>query len=215
VLTEATAKKYFGEEEPLGKTMQVSDTINVTVTGIIKNVPDNSHLTFDCVLSASTLYELNNRQVDSNWFNNSVYSYLLLPENYTATQLESKINAFAHKEMEEEKKTSGLWYDFKLQPLESIHLRSHIGSEIRPNSDISYVYIFSAAAVLILIIACCNFINLATARIVEPVKRNWFTKGDRSKTYSTRLPVFGRIIFIRRYCRNIDAGISCYAPSPF
>jgi putative ABC transport system permease protein len=170
VLTEATAKKYFGEEEPLGKTMQVSDTINVTVTGIIKNVPDNSHLTFDCVLSASTLYELNNRQVDSNWFNNSVYSYLLLPENYTATQLESKINAFAHKEMEEEKKTSGLWYDFKLQPLESIHLRSHIGSEIRPNSDISYVYIFSAAAVLILIIACCNFINLATARSLNRSK---------------------------------------------
>ena len=79
VLTEATAKKYFGEEEPLGKIMQLSDTINLTVTGIIKNVPDNSHLTFDCILSASTLYELNNRQVDSNWFNNNIYSYLLLP----------------------------------------------------------------------------------------------------------------------------------------
>jgi len=170
VLTEGTAKKYFGEEEPLGKTMQLSDTINVTVTGIIKNVPDNSHFTFDCILSASTLYELNNRQVDSGWFNNNVYSYLLLPDNYSAARLEAKLSAFAHKELEEIKKTSGLWYDFKLQPLESIHLRSHIGSEIRPNSDISYIYIFSAAAILILIIACCNFINLATARSLNRSK---------------------------------------------
>jgi putative ABC transport system permease protein len=195
--------------------MQVSDTINVTVTGIIKNVPDNSHLTFDCVLSASTLYELNNRQVDSNWFNNSVYSYLLLPENYTATQLESKINAFAHKEMEEEKKTSGLWYDFKLQPLESIHLRSHIGSEIRPNSDISYVYIFSAAAVLILIIACCNFINLATARSLNRSKEIGLRKVIGAKRIQLGFQFLGESFFIRRYCRNIDAGISCYAPSPF
>ncbi len=170
VLTEGTAKKYFGEQEPLGKTMQLSDTINLTVTGIIKNVPDNSHFTFDCILSANTLFELNNRQVDSGWFNNSVYSYLLLPDDYPAAQLESKLSAFAHKELEEVKKTSGLWYDFKLQPLESIHLRSHIGSEIRPNSDISYVYIFSAAAILILIIACCNFINLATARSLNRSK---------------------------------------------
>src|SRR4030095_12177163 len=114
VLTERTAKKYFGEGDALGKTMQLSDTINVTVTGIIKNVPDNSHFTFDCILSASTLYELNNRQVDSNWFNNNVYSYVLLPDNYPATQLESKLSAFAHKELEEVKKTSGLWYDCTL-----------------------------------------------------------------------------------------------------
>jgi len=191
VLTEGTAKKYFGEEEALGKTMQLSDTINLTVTGIIKNVPDNSHLTFDCILSASTLYELNNRQVDSNWFNNNVYSYLLLPENYVATQLESKINAFAHKEMEEEKKASGLWYDFKLQPLESIHLRSHIGSEIRSNSDISYVYIFSAAAILILIIACCNFINLATARSLNRSKEIGLRKVIGAKRIQLGLQFLG------------------------
>jgi putative ABC transport system permease protein len=170
VLTEQTAKKYFGSEAALGKVMQLSDTLNLTVTGIIKNVPDNSHFTFDCVLSRNTIEELNNHQVDSNWFNNGTYTYLLLPDKYPASRLESKINAFAHKEMEEEKKASGLWYDFKLQPLESIHLRSHIGSEIRPNSDISYIYIFSAAAILILVIACCNFINLATARSLNRSK---------------------------------------------
>jgi putative ABC transport system permease protein len=170
VLTQNTAKKYFGNEAPLGKIMQLSDTINLTVTGIIKNVPSNSHFTFDCLLSRSTIDELNNHQVDSNWFNNSVYTYFLLPENYQPAKLESKMNAFVHKEMEEQKKSTGLWYDFKLQPLTSIHLRSNMNAEINPNSDISYIYIFSAAAILILIIACCNFINLATARSLNRSK---------------------------------------------
>jgi putative ABC transport system permease protein len=170
VLTQNTAKKYFGNEAPLGKIMQLSDTINLTVTGIIKNVPSNSHFTFDCLLSRSTIDELNNHQVDSNWFNNSVYTYFLLPENYEPAKLESKMNAFVHKEMKEQKKSSGLWYDFKLQLLSSIHLRSNMNAEVNPNSDISYIYIFSAAAILILIIACCNFINLATARSLNRSK---------------------------------------------
>jgi putative ABC transport system permease protein len=170
VLTEGAEKKYFGNEPALGKIMQLSDTINLTVTGIIKNIPANSHFTFDCVLSRTTLDELNHHEVDSNWFNNSVYSYFLLPKNYPPSQLESKLNVFVHKQMEEEKKSSGLWYDFKLQPLASIHLRSNINAEINPNSNISYIYIFSAAAILILVIACCNFINLATARSLNRSK---------------------------------------------
>jgi putative ABC transport system permease protein len=170
VLTQNTAKKYFGNEPALGKVMQLSDTINLTVTGIIENVPANSHFTFDCVLSRNTIDELNNHQVDSNWFNNSSYSYFLLPENYPPAQLEAKMNVFVHKQLEETKKSNGLWYDFKLQPLSSIHLRSNIHAEINPNSDISYIYIFSAAAILILIVACCNFINLATARSLNRSK---------------------------------------------
>ena len=75
VLTEAAAKKYFGNEDAIGKSMQFSDTINLTVTGIIENVPDNSHYTFDCVLSWATLHDLNNGRVDSGWFNNSTYSF--------------------------------------------------------------------------------------------------------------------------------------------
>jgi putative ABC transport system permease protein len=170
VLTKDAAKKYFGSEPALGKIMRLSDTINLTVTGIMENVPANSHFTFDCVLSRSTIDELSNHQVDSNWFNNSSYTFFLLPENYAPQQLESKMNTFVHKQMEQEKKESGLWYDFKLQPITSIHLRSNMNAEINPNSDISYVYIFSAAAILILIIACCNFINLATARSLNRSK---------------------------------------------
>ncbi len=170
VLTESTAKKYFGNEDALGKIMQLSDTINLTVTGIIKDVPANSHFTFDCVLSRNTLSDLNKYQPETNWFNNSSYTYLLLPDDVPYKDIEKKMNVYVHKKMEDERKTSGLWYDFVLQPITSIHLHSNMNAEFNPNSDISYVYIFSVAAALILLIACCNFINLSTAKSLNRSK---------------------------------------------
>ncbi len=164
VLTESTAKKYFGNASALGKTMNFSDTIALKVTGIINDVPHNSHFTFDAVLSRTTITDMRKGEPEDNWFNNGYYTYLLLPEGYDQKRLETKASAFVQKQMEEERKTSGMWYDFKLQPLTEIHLRSNIHAEIRPNSDITYVYIFSAAAILILLIACSNFINLSTAK---------------------------------------------------
>jgi putative ABC transport system permease protein len=170
VLTEAAAKKYFGDDPALGKVMQFSDTINLTVTGVIKDIPVNSHFNFDCALSRITISDMNKYEPETNWFNNSQYSYLLLPEKNNYRELEGKINVFMHKQMAEEKKTSGLWYDLKLQPVTDIHLKSNMNAEINPNSNTSYVYIFSAAAILILLIACCNFINLSTARSLNRSK---------------------------------------------
>ena len=170
VLTEATAKKYFGDDPALGKVMQFSDTINLTVTGVIKDIPANSHFTFDCVISRITLSDMRKYEAETGWFNNSQYSYLLLPEKHDYKGLEKKINVFMYKQMEEEKKTSGLWYDLKLQPVTDIHLKSNMEAEVNPNSNISYIYIFSAAAILILLIACCNFINLSTARSLNRSK---------------------------------------------
>ncbi len=167
VLSESASKKYFGIEPALGKTMQLSDTIPLKVTGIMKDIPSNSHFTFDCVMSRTTINDMNKNEPETNWFNNSQYTYVLLAPNHSHKELEKKLDAFIHTQMAEDRKTSGLWYDLKLQPLTDIHLRSNISSEMTPNSDISYVYIFSAAAVLILLIACCNFINLSTARSVN------------------------------------------------
>jgi len=137
VITESGAKKYFGDEPALGKIMQFSDTINLTVTGVVKDVPSNSHFTFDCILSRTTIDELNNHEPEVNWFNNGYYTYLLVRENASAAALEKKANAFIEKQMAEERKSSGLWYNFKLQSLSDIHLKSNISSEINPNSQIS------------------------------------------------------------------------------
>jgi len=171
VLTESTAKKYFGSLPALGRNMKLSDTINLTVTGILKDIPLNSHINFDAVLSRTTLFELSNHQSEAeNWYNNNYYTYLLLPENYPYRELEPKINTIIDKAMQVSKKESGLSYNLKLQPVTDIHLRSNLHSEINPNSDISYIYIFTVAAILILLVACSNFINLSTARSVNRSK---------------------------------------------
>ncbi len=170
VLTETTVKKYFGTEPAFGKTMKLSDTINLTVTGIIKDVPENSHLGFDCILSRTTIFELNKQNEDNNWFDNNYWTYLLLPPGYDYRSLEPKIDGVIEKAMVQARKETGLWYNFKLQPITDIHMKSDLRAEIKPNSDIKYIYIFSAAAILILLIACINFINLSTARSVKRSK---------------------------------------------
>lgn len=170
VLAESIAKKYFGTAPVVGKTMQLSDTIPLKVTGVVKDVPANSHFSFDCILSRSTINALSQNQPETEWFSNNYYTYLLLPEHCDYHQLENKFSSFIQREMKDETKASGLYYDLKLQPLQDIHLRSNLNSEINPNGDITYIYIFSAAALLILLIAGINFINLSTAKSVTRAK---------------------------------------------
>ncbi len=176
VLTESMAKKFFGTEQAMGKTMQYAKDINVTVSGIIKDVPENSHLTFDALLSRSTILDINKK--DTTWFYESEnnwawlfqYTYFIVDKNANIKSLETKISALTEKQYPERRKESGLWYSGKLQPLKDIHLHSAMDREIKPNSDIKYVYIFSGTALLILLIACFNFINLSTARSINRSK---------------------------------------------
>jgi putative ABC transport system permease protein len=178
VLTESAAKRYFGSEPAFGKVMKMSDTIPLMVTGIIKDIPLNSHIGFDCLLSRSTMNDMNKNNPDwiegneKNWFNCDSYSYVLLSENTNYKQFEPKINKMLEKEMEDVRKATGMSMNIRLQPLKDIHLRSHLDAEFRGsnNSDIVYVYIFSGTAFLILLIACCNFINLSTARSINRSK---------------------------------------------
>ncbi len=124
VLTESAEKKFFGNEPALGKKMKLSDTINFTVTAIIKDIPFNAHFKFDCALSRSTLSEMFGPNPETNWFNNGFYTYLLLRAHTDYKKFESKINSTIGAAMVDVRKGSGLWYDFKLQPLTDIHLYS-------------------------------------------------------------------------------------------
>ena len=174
VLSESTAKKYFGNESALDKIMDYGSNKNVTVSAVIKDVPENSHFKFDALLSRSSVFAMNDttwlNEKENNWYWIFNYTYFLLDQNCDVKGLETKISKLTASQYPERRKATGIWYDGKLQSIKDIHLKSAMDREIMPNSDIKYIYIFSAVAVLILLIACFNFVNLSTARSLNRSK---------------------------------------------
>ncbi len=166
VLTESTAKKYFGDEDPMGKTLNFENEMDMQVTGVVKDVPTNSHFNFDMLCSFVSVENYYGREnLMSNWGSNNYATYLLLPEGYNPDDLEAKFPAFFDKHMEPYQGIPASEANFlHLWPLTDIHLHSHLDSEIKANGDIAYVYIYTIIALFILGIACINFMNLSTAR---------------------------------------------------
>lgn len=166
VLTEDMARKYFGEAEPLGQTLRYQKQFDLKVTGVMKNVPNNAHFKFDFLAPLQFQLNLWESQAGpsgrhNHWFWTGAWTYLLLPEARAAQSLTEKFPAFVTKHFPDRIK-GGL--TLSLQPLTSIHLHSRLDNEIQPNGHVMYVYIFSAIALLILVIACINFVNLSTAQ---------------------------------------------------
>ena len=165
VLTEAMAAKYFGNADPMGQVMAYDNTHDYTITGIVEDTPVNSHFRFDFLASFSTLYELEDFWgMPLTWVNPTAHTYLLLTDPAAAAALEARLPDFIIKHRGEAFRNGRT---FRLQPLTDIHLTSHLQSEAEPNSDGAYLYIFSIIGLAVLLIACFNFINLATARSTE------------------------------------------------
>lgn len=179
VLTESQAKRYFPERDPIGQTltMQWGKDYDMKVTGVIADVPENSHMHFDAIASYSTVYSIFGQQSMNVWFSNNIYTYLRLQPGSNPATLEAKLPAWQEKYMgNRARELMGHGVDItkivqlKLKPMTDIHLYSNLEHEIEPNSDITTVYIFSAVALLILLIACINFMNLSTARSMDRAK---------------------------------------------
>ena len=156
VLTEEMAAKYFGSEDPIGKTIKADNKWDFQVTGVMKNVPRNSHLQFDFLIPFVFGRELN-YTVD-NWGNSSFRTYVQLPKGIPAQDVISKISGYLFEKPTIEKDAR-----LNLQPLTRIHLYSNYEYD-SAHGDITYVTLFSIIAFFILLIACINFMNLATAR---------------------------------------------------
>ncbi|MFC1725477.1 ABC transporter permease [candidate division KSB1 bacterium] len=164
LLTESIAEKYFGEEDPVGKVIRLDNQENYTITGILQDIPKNSHFIFNMLCSFETLHVTQKEQA-AKWtgdFNN--YTYLLLKEDIDYNELEKKFTSLIESKIGHILKAVKGKLELFLQPLTDIHLHSHMMGEISGNSDIRYIYIFTAIALFILIIACINFMNLSTAR---------------------------------------------------
>ncbi len=174
VLTRSMALKYFGDEDPLGKHLIADNRRDYLVTGVIEDTPRNSHFHYDFLASLST-YEDSRRPL---WVSNNYHTYFVLQKSASPQILEAKLVELVKKYVGpqiqaaagislEQFYESGGQYAYFIQPLTDIHLRSHFEFELEPNSDIAYVYIFSIVALGILLVACINFVNLATARSVN------------------------------------------------
>ncbi|MCJ7680031.1 MAG: ABC transporter permease [Candidatus Aminicenantes bacterium] len=161
VITERTAEKYFGTTEPIWQTLQFDNRLDAKITGIIEEAPSNSHFHFNIIGSLSTLKRLYGADEFENWSSNNYATYFLLPEGYDPDMMSSRFPDFLEKHRGEDSPKSNALH---LWPLTSIHLHSHLDSELEANSDISSIYIFSAVGLFILLIACINFMNLSTAR---------------------------------------------------
>jgi putative ABC transport system permease protein len=177
VITESTAKKYFNSTDVVGKSMIFGDTGNYKITGVIKDIPKQSHFHFDFFISMYgqlSSYEIN------QWTSNNFNTYIVLKKGTDADNLSSQLNGFVMRYVapvfkslditEEEFKKQGNYLHYNLMPLEKIHLYSNRSGELEANGNIEYVYIFSLIAFFILLIACVNFMNLSTARSANRAK---------------------------------------------
>jgi putative ABC transport system permease protein len=189
VLTEQSARKIFGDIDPIGKTVTRydRDTLTFKVTGIMQNVPSNSHLRFDALFSFKTDDRPQNMQ---NWGSNWLVTYLELSKNANVAELEKKFPAFLKKHMKE-----GGWkfYELFLQPLADVHAKSTDITHDYINTqkfDRTYTYIFSVIAIIVLIIACVNFMNLSTARSMGRAKE----VGLRKSIGAQRFQLAGQFI---------------------
>ncbi|GAB4027573.1 ABC transporter permease [Spirosoma gilvum] len=164
VLTQTAAQKFFGSKSALGQSLQTNDTTFYKVTGVLEDIPKNSHFTFNALLSTGR----DERQAATVWGGFYIYSYLVLPEHFDTNVLVSKFPQVYDKYIGPIFKRMGIKVTYELQPLTSIHLYSNMEGE--SNGNIGYVYTFSAVAFFMLLIASINYMNLATARSAKRAK---------------------------------------------
>ena len=171
LITEEMAKKYFDQENAIGKTLKKNNGSNVTVTGVLANIPSNSHLQFDFVFPTSAIAQSDNDLRTNTWTNFNYYAYIQLDKNFkTGSAAIKGLNNQINKIFKEHVKEDKLKVDFALQALTSIHLHSNYQVDLAGHGNVQYVNIFFVVALFILAVACINFMNLATARSARRAK---------------------------------------------
>lgn len=205
VLTEEYAKKYFGSQDPIGQRLTVeSDTVLYTVTGVVQDVPDNSHIKFDILASMSTYP---GRANNTFWISHNFYTYFTLREGTDIKKFEEKLGEMVIKyvgpQLQEaigqtidDFRNAGNNFRYVLEPLKDIHLYGATQYNLEPSGSPSTVYIFIVVAALILVIAIINYVNLATARSAGRAKEVGVKKVSGANNASLILQFLAESIFI-------------------
>ena len=165
IMTESAAKRYFGEEDPIGKRITlVGGQRDLEVIGVIEDLPESTHLKFDMIASFETFKSFfNNPQFfDTQWVWVAAWMYFTVDHDQAAENIRARLPEFVKKHYPEALSSKGV--KLNIQKANDIHLKSHIELEFKPNGNIQYVYLFSFIAFLVLLIAVINFMNLSTSR---------------------------------------------------
>lgn len=193
LITESTAKRYFGNKDPIGKIIKLEGKTNITITGLIADTPPQSHFSYDFLVSLSTLRMLWGGTMPPTWVYNPFWTYIVLKEGVNPGDLETQLPDFTEKyfyDAEKDHITLGI------QPLTDIHLRSSLDYEIEPNGNISHIQILTAVALFILLIACINYINLATAFATRRSRETAIRKVSGATTKQLILQYIGESLLI-------------------
>ncbi len=188
VLTASSAKKYFAGEDPIGKTLRINNQKDFIVTGVAEDCPGNSQIKFDMVASFYSLDE--DRYKEESWWDASYYTYLLLKDAEAGKTLEAKIPGYMRTQRKEADVSGNSYITYHLEPLKKVHLYSKLEGGLEPAGDYRYPYIFSIIAVLILGIACANYMNLTIARASKRAKE----VGIRKVIGAFRKQLFGQFM---------------------
>ncbi len=203
VLTESAARRYFGRQDPVGKTLSLKPGEDMLVSAVIKDIPANSHFHFDFLVSWRQLPP----GLDNDWDGYNYYTYMKLKEGANAAAVTKKIQNVYERSQEKH------YSDFYIQPLTDIHLTSHLKWELEPNSDQLYVYIFTIVGIFILLIAAFNYINLSTAK-----------SASRAKEIGVRCRLFSCFAAGHHHCTTAGTGnqqsyskatYCCRQPQPY
>lgn len=165
ILSASTAKKYFGDQNAVGQILMIRDSIPLSVAGVVRDMPTNSHFHFDFLASFATWKSMTPERQLNTWRNNIYYTYIKLYDEVFAQNLKQQLPFFVKKYIDPEGSVQ-----LDLQPLTGIHLNSHLKNELEPNGSLQNTYIFSAIAFFVLLLACINYMNMATARSMHRMK---------------------------------------------
>jgi putative ABC transport system permease protein len=166
VISESIARKYYGGESAVGQIFKLNNNVNFKISGIFKDIPDNTHLKFNILISWPTYVNWRGKEIETAWYWDGYYTYIKLHKGTDPAAFEKKMNVFTKKQTEDRSGQSNSSVKFLLQPLRSIHLYSNLMWEAEPNGDAKTVYFLMVVAFIILIIAWVNYINLSTVKAI-------------------------------------------------
>ncbi len=192
VISQALAKKYFGNENPLGKTIIYNDKYNFVVSGIMKNIPPNTMLKCEIIAPFSRAVEIQKPQLSWNTFGDT-YTYLYLKKNTSLKKLDKNLRQLLLKNTNEH---FAAMLKFIILPLKDIYFKSDAMGELAPTGNLTSIYLFSSIAFLVLLIACLNFINLSTARSLRRSKEVGLRKVMGAQRGSLIGQFFGESVMI-------------------